>query len=233
MCNGPYHPLSCPACAAWDWKGRSHGAKGKSSSQKSGVRMKSIWSVLSPLCFVICALCSPPGIGKAEVRGQNEEDLLSAVHFLPSALCLPPVSSLAIPLRRGLRSYSPVSRSPSRVQWNRSRKSRRVSEERDSALGAAVMLSGAKHPCSLSLDAERKRQLRTRRDGFAREKSGRLSRNSTHYSFPLSSLGQAWLICPRPATNPSPGPRRLVKAPSRSTLSPWERADPLCGALRF
>ena len=60
-----------------------------------------------------------------------------------------------------------------------------------------------------------------------------LSRNSTHYSFPLSSLGRACLSRPRPATNPSPGPRRLVKAPSRSTLSPWERADPLCHALRF
>jgi hypothetical protein len=28
-------------------------------------------------------------------------DLLSAVHFLPSALCLPPVSPLATPPRRG------------------------------------------------------------------------------------------------------------------------------------
>jgi hypothetical protein len=60
-----------------------------------------------------------------------------------------------------------------------------------------------------------------------------LSRNSTHYSFPLSSLGRACLSRPRPATNPSPGPRRLKKAASRSTLSPWERADPLCHALRF
>jgi hypothetical protein len=31
-----------------------------------------------------------------------------------------------------------------------------------------------------------------------------LPRNSTHYSFPLSSLGRACLIRPRPATNPSP-----------------------------
>ena len=29
---------------------------------------------------------------------------------------------------------------------------------------------------------------------------------------------------------PSPGPRRLKKAASRSTLSPWERADLLCDA---
>lgn len=35
------------------------------------------------------------------MRSQDEEDVLSAVHFLPSALCLPPVSSLAIPPRRG------------------------------------------------------------------------------------------------------------------------------------
>jgi hypothetical protein len=47
---------------------------------------------------------APPGIGKAqgrsqksEARSQNEEYLLSALHFLPSALCLPPV--LAIPPR--------------------------------------------------------------------------------------------------------------------------------------
>jgi hypothetical protein len=52
-------------------------------------------------------------------------------------------------------------------------------------------------------------------------RSGLLCRNSTHYSFPLSSLGRACLVRPRPATNPSPGPRRLMKAPSRSTLSPW------------
>ena len=30
-------------------------------------------------------------------------------------------------------------------------------------------------------------------------------------------------------SNPSPGPRRLVKAPSRSTLSPGERADEFGG----
>jgi hypothetical protein len=34
--------------------------------------MKSIWSVLSALRFVLCALCSPPGIGKSEVRSQRE-----------------------------------------------------------------------------------------------------------------------------------------------------------------
>ena len=52
------------------------------------------------------------------------------------------------------------------------------------------------------------------------DENGGLSRNSAHYSFPLSSLGRACLIRPRSATNPSPGPRRLVKTPSRSTLSP-------------
>ena len=40
-------------------------------------------------------------------------------------------------------------------------------------------------------------------------------------------------IPPRRAGDPSPGPRRLVKAPSRSTLSPRERVDPICDALRF
>ena len=41
-----------------------------------------------------------------------------------------------------------------------------------------------------------------------------------------------YLIVPRPdKRNPSPGPRRLTKAPSRSTLSPWERADPF--TIRF
>ena len=57
-----------------------------------------------------------------------------------------------------------------------------------------------------------------------RRSFGALSGNSTHCSFPWSSLGRACLIHPRPATNPSPGPRRLAKAPSRSTLSPRERA---------
>jgi hypothetical protein len=52
-------------------------------------------------------------------------------------------------------------------------------------------------------------------------RSGLRSRNSTHCSSLLSSVGRACLIRPRSATNPSPGPRRLVKAPSRSTLSPW------------
>ena len=33
-----------------------------------------------------------------------------------------------------------------------------------------------------------------------------------------------------PATDPSPGPRRLMKAPSRTTLSPRERADSLIPA---
>jgi len=28
-------------------------------------------------------------------------------------------------------------------------------------------------------------------------------------------------------TDPLPGPRRLVKTPSRPTLSPWERAIPI------
>jgi hypothetical protein len=42
----------------------------------------------------------------------------------------------------------------------------------------------------------------------------------------MSSLSRACLVCPRRATDPSPGPRRLVKAPSRSTLSPWEREEP-------
>jgi len=48
-----------------------------------------------------------------------------------------------------------------------------------------------------------------------------LSRNSTRYSFPLSSLGPGCLMRPPPGSDPSPGPRRLEKAPSRSTLSPW------------
>jgi len=65
---------------------------------------------------------------------KNIWSLLSALFFVLSALCLPPVSSLAIPPRRGVRSYSPVSPSPSHVLWNRSRKSRRVSGKRDSAL---------------------------------------------------------------------------------------------------
>jgi len=47
--------------------------------------MKTIWSLLSVLFFVLSAFCSPPG------------------------------SSCSIPPRRGLRSYSPVSQSPSRV----------------------------------------------------------------------------------------------------------------------
>ena len=46
---------------------------------------------------------------------KNIWSLLSALFFVLSALCLPPVSSLAIPPRRGLRSYSPLSRSPSQM----------------------------------------------------------------------------------------------------------------------
>jgi len=46
---------------------------------------------------------------------KNISSLLSALFFVLSALCLPPVSSLATPPRRGLQSYSPLSRSPSRV----------------------------------------------------------------------------------------------------------------------
>jgi hypothetical protein len=38
---------------------------------------------------------------------------------------------------------------------------------------AALRVNSAKHPCSLSLDGERKRQLQTRRGGFARPKAGR------------------------------------------------------------
>jgi len=55
MCNGAYHPLSCPACAAWDWKGRSQESEGESRSQKSGVRGKE---------------------QESEVRSQNEEHLV-------------------------------------------------------------------------------------------------------------------------------------------------------------
>jgi hypothetical protein len=46
----------------------------------------------------------------------------------------------------------------------------------------------------------------------------------------LRSVGlTTWLA---DGSNPSPSPRRLVKAPSRSTLSPWERAMLLRSALR-
>jgi penicillin amidase len=47
-------------------------------------------------------------------------------------------------------------------------------------------------------------------------------------SYPSSALGRLGPACCGPATDPSPAPPAdgLVKAPSRSTLSPWERADP-------
>ena len=42
--------------------------------------------------------------------------------------------------------------------------------------------------------------------------------------FLLRNLDQAHLLHPCWGTDPSPGPRWLEKAPSRATLSPWERA---------
>jgi hypothetical protein len=45
---------------------------------------------------------------RSEVTSQNEEDLLSAPFSVPSALCLPPVSPLAIPPRaRQLTGLTP------------------------------------------------------------------------------------------------------------------------------
>jgi hypothetical protein len=67
---------------------------------------------------------APPAIGKAEVGSQRERAgvrmksiwfLLSALFFVLSAFCSPPGSSCPIPQRRGLRSCSRVSRSPSRL----------------------------------------------------------------------------------------------------------------------
>jgi penicillin amidase len=54
---------------------------------------------------------------------------------------------------------------------------------------------------------------------------GRKLSSQKKQAFPSSGLGRAALASCGPATDPSPGPRRLVRAPSRSTLSPWERAD--------
>jgi hypothetical protein len=33
VCNGAYNPLSSPACAAWDWKGRSQEAEVRSQER--------------------------------------------------------------------------------------------------------------------------------------------------------------------------------------------------------
>ena len=38
MCNGAYHPLLCPACAAWDCKGRSQEAEVRSEGEEQLVR---------------------------------------------------------------------------------------------------------------------------------------------------------------------------------------------------
>ena len=110
---------------------------------------------------------------------------------------------------------------------NRKKILNRGNEPKNVLKAKELAFSGAKNELVFERKkAQSKRKMGPKIDEMLRSfvvpiRSGLLSRNSTHYSFSLSSLGRACLIRPRPATNPSPGPRRLVKAPSRSTLSPW------------
>ena len=84
--------------------------------------MKSIWSVPSVLCFVLCALCSPPGIGKAEVRSQKSGvrmksvwSLLFGPGFVLCALCSPP--GFSCPSKSHSSQASNVSRGPEPRKW--------------------------------------------------------------------------------------------------------------------
>jgi hypothetical protein len=117
---------------------------------------------------------------------------------------------------------------------NRKKILNRGNEPKNILKAKGLAFSGAKNELVFERKkAQTKLRMGTKIDEMLRSfvipiRSGLLSKNSTHYSFSLSSLGRACLIRPRPATNPSPRLRRLVKAPSRSTLSPWS----LCGNSR-
>jgi len=57
-------------------------ARAEVRSQKSGVRMQSVWRALSVLCFVLYAFCSPPSsscsIKRRRVSGKRDSDGLPA-----------------------------------------------------------------------------------------------------------------------------------------------------------
>jgi hypothetical protein len=95
---------------------------------------------------------------------------------------------------------------------NREKILNRGNEAKNLLKAKELAFSGAKNELVFERKkAQSKRKMGPKIDEMLRSfvvpiKSGLLSRNSTHYSFSLSSLGRACLIRPRPATNPSPGP---------------------------
>jgi hypothetical protein len=103
MCSGAYHPLSCPACAAWDWKGRRQESEGQVSGagfQVSGAKpgfrsRKGRFQVPGSRCQGLNQ-DSGFGIQESGVRSQDEEH---PVRTFCSVFC-------------GLRSLLPAATGP-------------------------------------------------------------------------------------------------------------------------